>query len=88
MKRPAFGGIRLLLSGLAREAGLFFTCLRLRGQCVDVVIRGVDTDVVDTIARHVTNDERQMVEGWLHQERHAKPGSTWRNQGLESFLVK
>ena len=30
---------------------------------------GVDTDVVDTIASNVTNDERKMVEGWLQSER-------------------
>jgi len=29
-----------------------------------------------------------MVEGWLQQEIHANQGSNWRNQGLESFLVK
>src|SRR5438105_5564911 len=49
---------------------------------------GVNTDVVDTIASNVTNDEREMVEGWLQQEIHANQGSNWRNQGLESFLVK
>ena len=49
---------------------------------------GVDTDVVDTIASNVTNDERKMVEGWLQQEIHANQGSNRRNQGLESFLVK
>src|SRR5205807_6574474 len=42
---------------------------------------GVDTDVVDTIASNVTNDEREMVEGWLQQEIHANQGSNWRNQG-------
>ena len=49
---------------------------------------GVYTDVVDTIASNVTNDERKMVEGWLQQEIHANQGSNRRNQGLESFLVK
>ena len=49
---------------------------------------GVDTDIVDTIASNVTNDERKMVEGWLQQEIHANQGSNRRNQGLESFLVK
>ncbi|HAE82997.1 MAG TPA: hypothetical protein DCK85_06375 [Ktedonobacter sp.] len=49
---------------------------------------GINTDVVDTIASNVTNDERTMVEGWLQQELHAKQESKWRTQGLESFLVK
>lgn len=49
---------------------------------------GVYTDVVDTIASNVTNDERKLVEAWLQQEIHANQGSNWRNQGLESFLVR
>ena len=49
---------------------------------------GINTDVVDTMASNVTNDERTMVEGWLQQELHAKQESKWRTQGLESFLVK
>ncbi len=49
---------------------------------------GINTDVVDTIASNVTNDERKLVEGWLQQEIHAYQESNRRTQGLESFLVK
>jgi hypothetical protein len=49
---------------------------------------GINTDVVDTIARNVTNDERKLVEGWLQQEIHAYQRSNRRTQNLESFLVK
>ena len=49
---------------------------------------GIDTDVVGTIVRNVTKDERKLVEGWLRQEIHSNQGSKWRNQGLVSFLVK
>ena len=49
---------------------------------------GIDTDVVGTIVRNVTKDERKLIEGWLRQEIHSNQGSKWRNQGLVSFLVK
>lgn len=49
---------------------------------------GINTDIVDTIASNVTNDERKLVEGWLQQEIHAYQRSNRRTQGLESFLVK
>lgn len=49
--------------------------------------RGIDTDVVGTIVRNVTKDERKMVEGWLQQE--IQSGlSNWRSQNLMSFLEK
>ena len=48
---------------------------------------GIDTDVVGTIMRNVTKDERKMVERWLQQE--IQSGlSNWRNQNLISFLEK
>ena len=48
---------------------------------------GIDTDVVGTIMRSVTKDERKMVERWLQQE--IQSGlSNWRNQNLISFLEK
>ena len=48
---------------------------------------GIDTDVVGTIVRNVTKDERKMIEGWLQQE--IQPGlSNWRRQKLMSFLEK
>ncbi|GAC1632926.1 MAG: hypothetical protein NVS4B7_20290 [Ktedonobacteraceae bacterium] len=49
---------------------------------------GVYTDIVDTIAHNVTNDERKMVEEWLQQEIHSNQGSNRRNQSPMSFLVK
>ena len=49
---------------------------------------GIDTDVVGTIVRNVTKDERKMIEGWLQQEIQPGQGSEWRNQSLASFLVK
>lgn len=49
---------------------------------------GIETDVVGTIVRNVTKDERKMVEGWLRKEIRSDQGSKWQNQGLVSFLVK
>ena len=49
---------------------------------------GIDTDVVGTIARNVTKDERKMVEGWLQEEIQSSQKSKWRNQNLVSFLEK
>ena len=49
---------------------------------------GIDTDVVGTIVRNVTEDERKLVEGWLRQEISSGQASKWRNESLESFLVK
>ena len=46
---------------------------------------GIDTDVVGTIKRNVTKDERKMVERWLQQEIQSGV-SNWRNQYLVSFL--
>ena len=48
---------------------------------------GIDTDVVGTIKRNVTKDERKMVERWLQQEIQAGM-SNWRKQHLMSFLEK
>ena len=48
---------------------------------------GIDTDVVGTIARNVTEDERKMIEEWLRQKISGQE-SKWRNQGLMSFLVR
>ena len=49
---------------------------------------GIETDVVETIVRNVTEDERTMVEEWLQQEIHSSQESQWRNQSSVSFLVK
>ncbi|HEY6408990.1 MAG TPA: hypothetical protein VIY29_16135, partial [Ktedonobacteraceae bacterium] len=51
---------------------------------------GDETDVVGTIVRNATKDERKLVEGWLQQEIRIRSdqGSKWRNQSLVSFLVK
>src|SRR6266487_3351734 len=48
---------------------------------------GIDTDVVGTIMRNVTRDERKMVERWLQQEIQLGM-SNWRSQNLISFLEK
>jgi len=48
---------------------------------------GIDTDVVGTIMRNVTKDERKMVERWLQQEIQSGV-SNWRSQNLISFLEK
>jgi hypothetical protein len=48
---------------------------------------GIDTDVVGTIARNVTEDERKMIEEWLRQKISGQE-SEWRNKGLTSFLVR
>ena len=48
---------------------------------------GIDVDVVGTIKRNVTKDERKMVERWLQQEIQSGV-SNWRNQHLVSFLEK
>ena len=48
---------------------------------------GIDTDVVGTIIRNVTKDERKMVERWLQLEIQSGV-SNWRNQNLMSFLEK
>ena len=48
---------------------------------------GIDTDVVGTIKRNVTKDERKMVERWLQQDIQSG-ASNWRNQHLVSFLEK
>ncbi len=49
---------------------------------------GIDTDVVGTIMRNVTEEERKLVEEWLRQEISAGQASKWRNQSLVGFLVK
>jgi len=49
---------------------------------------GIDTDVVGTIVRNVTEDERKLVEEWLRQEISAGQASKWRNEGVVSFLAK
>jgi hypothetical protein len=49
---------------------------------------GIETDVVGTIVRNVTEDERKMVEEWLREKIDSGQGSKWRNQSLVSFLVK
>ncbi|OLC62878.1 MAG: hypothetical protein AUH89_00675 [Ktedonobacter sp. 13_1_40CM_4_52_4] len=49
---------------------------------------GIDTDVVGTIVRNVTKDERKLVEGWLRQEIHSNQGSKWRNQNKSLRALK
>jgi len=49
---------------------------------------GIDTDVVGTIVRNVTEEERKLVEEWLRQEISAGQASKWRNEGVLSFLAK
>src|SRR5713226_2452782 len=49
---------------------------------------GIETDVVGTIVRNMTEDERKMVEEWLREKIDSGQGSKWRNQSLVSFLVK
>jgi tetratricopeptide (TPR) repeat protein len=49
---------------------------------------GIETDVVGTIVRSVTKDERAMVEAWLRQEIRSDQSSKRRNHSVVSFLVK
>jgi hypothetical protein len=49
---------------------------------------GIETDVVGTIVRNVTKDERAMVEAWLRQEIRSDQSSKRRSHSVVSFLVK
>jgi len=49
---------------------------------------GINIDVVGTIVRNVTEDERKMVEGWLQQKINSGQDSEWRKQSFVSFLTK
>src|SRR5437870_2106379 len=47
---------------------------------------GIETDVVGTIVRNVTKDERAMVEAWLRQEIRSDQSSNRRSHSVVSFL--
>src|SRR5258708_22483575 len=49
---------------------------------------GIETDVVGTIVRSMTKDERAMVEAWLRQEIRLDQSSKRRSQSVVSVLLK